>query len=309
MSLWPWAAGAALVALPALRELRRAPRGRRLREEAPGDFAALPGGRTHYTWLGPERGPVAVCVHGLTTPSYVWLGLARKLVAMGFRVLIYDLPGRGYSDAPRGLQTPGMFATQLDGLLAQEGVEGDITLIGYSMGGMIAALWAAKNVHRLRQLILLAPAGMGITLDAKTRWARDWPLVGDWVFHMLYPGAAARALRAQEAEPSSVEGIVDRQRAEMGRRGYVRSVLSSLRGTLRRSSEAAQRNLSAAGVPVLAIWGREDPVVPLSAMGQLSQWNRTVRQVVVDGAGHGLPYTHTDSVAAAIRAHWIAPGP
>jgi len=43
-------------------------------------------------------------------------------------------------------------------------------------------------------------------------------------------------------------------------------------------------------------------VIPLRAMGTLAQWNRVARQEVVDGAGHGLPYSHGDEVAAIIRA-------
>ena len=143
---------AAIAAWPFAREAMRRPMNEAARQDAPGEFVQLSQGITHYRWVGPVRGPVAVCVHGLTTPSFVWLGLARMVVAMGYRVLVYDLYGRGYSAAPRGLQTPGVFATQLTELLDHEGVEGDITLIGYSMGGAIAAHWAAEQGHRLRRL-------------------------------------------------------------------------------------------------------------------------------------------------------------
>lgn len=307
MSGWAWGLAALVAALPAMREARREGRTARLRAQAPGSFAALSQGLTHYDWLGPERGPVAVCVHGLTTPSYVWLGLARRLVAMGYRVLVYDLYGRGYSAAPRGLQTPGFHARQLSDLLEHEGVTEDITLIGYSMGGAIAAHWGAENAHRLRRVVLLAPAGMGHDFPRLLRFAVDWPLVGDWLFHMVYPTVMAQGLEEQRDLPSTVEDIVDLQLAELRRRGFLRSVLASLRGTLRRSAEDAHRVLQAAHVPVTAVWGREDRVIPLRAMGQLTQWNRDVRQVVVDGAGHGLPYTHADDVAKAIRETWEGP--
>ncbi|EEB85586.1 alpha/beta fold hydrolase [Roseobacter sp. GAI101] len=64
------------------------------RGSAPGQFAELSRGVTHYEWVGPARGPVAVCVHGLTTPSFVWRSITKGLVLMGFRTLIYDLYGR-----------------------------------------------------------------------------------------------------------------------------------------------------------------------------------------------------------------------
>ncbi|WP_425074323.1 alpha/beta fold hydrolase [Sagittula sp. S175] len=307
MSYWLTAAGGLVAALPALRELRRRPRNARLRAQAPGSFADLSQGVTHYDWLGPERGPVAVCVHGLTTPSFVWLGLARRLVAMGYRVLVYDLYGRGYSAAPRGLQTPGVFSRQLTDLLDHEGLTDDITLIGYSMGGAISAHWASENGHRLRRLILLAPAGMGHELGAMARWAVEWPVLGDWLFHMAYPTLFRKAAEAERNAASSVEDISDLQIGELDRRGFVRSVLSSLRGTLRRSAEAAHREIHATHLPVTAIWARDDKTIPLRAMGQLTQWNRDVRQVVIEEAGHGLTYTHADAVAQAIAETWDGP--
>ncbi|EBA08371.1 alpha/beta fold hydrolase [Sagittula stellata] len=294
-------AALALAGLPTVRELRRTPRNAHFRQQAPGRFAELSQGRTHYDWLGPERGATVVCVHGLTTPSYVWLGLARHLVAMGFRVLVYDLYGRGYSDAPRGPQTPGFFTRQLSDLLEHEALTGDFTLAGYSMGGAIAAHWGAANPDRLRRVILLAPAGMGHRSGATARFCTEWPLAGDWLFHMAYPTQFARIARSADDAESSIDDIAGLQVAELRRRGFVRSVLSSLRGTLRGTAEEAHRALHAAQVPVTVIWGRDDTVIPLRAMGQLAQWNRQARQVVIDGAGHGLPWTHTDKVAEAIR--------
>ena len=49
-------------------------------------------------------------------------------------------------------------------------------------------------------------------------------------------------------------------------------------------------------------WGRKDRVIPLSASGQLAQWNRQAKQEVVAGAGHGLPYTHPAEVVEIVKA-------
>ena len=307
LGVWLTLALGGVAALPALRELRRRPMNRRVRDIAPGRFAELSGGPTHFDWLGPQRGPVAVCVHGLTTPSFVWLGLARHLTAMGYRVLVYDLYGRGYSARPRGPQDPAFFTRQLSELLAHEKIEDDITLIGYSMGGAIAAAFAAEEHHRLRRLILLAPAGMGHELGSLARWAVEWPLIGDWVFHMGYPMQLRRGIEAERGIETSVEDIHDLQAQQLHYRGFVRSVLASLRGTLRRPLEEQHREIARHRLPVAAIWGREDQVIPLRAMGTLTQWNRDARHVVIDGAGHGLTYSHAAEVAQAISETWEGP--
>lgn len=298
---WGNAGLAALAALPAWREARRRPMDDAARADAPGRFAALSQGVTHYRWLGPEDAPAAVCVHGLTTPSVVWTGLAEHLVGMGYRVLVYDLYGRGYSDAPRGPQTAAFFTRQLGDLLAHEGLTDDITLLGYSMGGAIATAFAAREPHRLNRLCLIAPVGMGHELGPFAKRAADWRGMGDWAFHMVWPASARHSIEEDRDLPTTAPGIADRQLAELDRRGYVRSILASLRGILTENFEPAHRAIAKAGLPVTAVWGRDDSTIPLRAMRRLTQWNPDAFQAIVDDADHGLPHTHAQAVAKAIR--------
>ncbi|MGH1411932.1 MAG: alpha/beta fold hydrolase [Pelagimonas sp.] len=282
-------------ALPIYREFKRRPKPKAT------PMAQLSEGATHYQWFGEEDGPVAVCVHGLSTPSIVYHDLAEELALMGYRVLIYDLYGRGASATPKKRQTPEFFAQQLTDLLADQGITDDVTLFGYSMGGCIASHAAAADPDRFRELILLAPAGMTIDLDRPTRWAVATPLIGDWAFHLIYPRRLSDQLKREAQSGSKPTAILDEQLAELGRRGFVGSVLSSLRGTLRSTQENTHRSLAATDLPVTAIWGRDDKVIPLRALGTLTQWNRNARQVVIDGAGHGLPHTHVDEIVVALE--------
>lgn len=291
---------AALVAWPVIAEWRRPVMDDTARQDAEGRFVTLSQGVTHYDWIGPLRGPVAVCVHGLTTPSFVWRGLARGLAGLGYRVLVYDLYGRGYSDRPGGMQDGAFFSRQLAELLAHEGVEDDITLIGYSMGGAIATDFAARSPDRIRQLILLAPAGTRSLKQGFDRRVAELPVIGDWMMRARFPRLHRRGVEAERGLPSSVDRIQDRQIEELRWRGFTPAVLASLRGILSAPLEAEHRAVAEAGIPVLAIWGEEDVVVPASGAGQLALWNREARQDVIPGAGHGLTYTHTDAVLASI---------
>mgnify|MGYP003121813100 CR=1 FL=1 len=291
IAIWPFA-----------REAMRQPMDDAARQDAPGDFVELSQGITHFRWIGPVRGPVAVCVHGLTTPSMVWDAVAKGLALMGFRVLVYDLYGRGYSDRAPGLQDQDFFIRQLEDLLASQGITEDVTLLGYSMGGAIVSAFAARHPERVLRVILLAPAGMGHDLGKLAKFTRDTPILGDWLMLLRYPGAHMKGTEAERVLPSEVEGIVDYQQAELSKRGFVPAVLSSLRGILPRPLEKEHRAISREGIPVLAIWGRNDAVIPIRAMGQLTQWNRVARHEVIEGAGHGLTYTHAAAVLRAIEA-------
>lgn len=304
-----WALGSilAIALAPFLREWLRPGMGRGARARAPGHFAKLSQGLTHFDWIGPEEGSPLVCIHGLTTPSYVWRALAPLLAVQGFRVLIYDLYGRGFSDRPRGRQSREFFLRQLEELLEAEEVRGPVTLAGYSMGGAIATSYAARHPTKVTRLILLAPAGMAHSIDRLSERARDLWGVGDWLFRLLWPRRFKQAV-TEDPRPSQVDNIAARQQEEVQYRGFTPAVLSSYRGMLSKTQEAEHRAVQRAAIPVLAIWGAEDDVIPLSAMGRLTQWNRACRQEVIDGAAHGLPYTHADAVAEVVAETLVREG-
>lgn len=290
-----------LAALPLIRERMRTPVNDHTRRSATGHFVKLSQGTTHYAVLGAARGPVAVCVHGLSTPSFVWRGLARKLAAQGYRIVIYDLYGRGFSDRVAGDQTPDFFVRQLKDLLDHLDIKDDVTLFGYSMGGVIGASFATQYPDMLRRLILIAPAGMEVQLGRVAKFATDTPVLGDWLFHMGYPRQLKQGALAEADLPSSIEGLDELRIDELSRRGYLKAMLSSVRHALRRPIPETHKALIETGVPVAAIWGQDDTVIPISSLGTLAQWNRGVQHEVIDGAGHGLVYTHTEEVAEAIR--------
>ncbi len=300
MTGWLWVILIGIALIPFFRDRWRKPVGRRMRKSAPGSFAKLKSGTTHYRWLGRVRGPVLVCVHGLTTPSFVWDRLAPLLGNLGFRVLVYDLYGRGFSDRSRRAQTPEFFANQLEELLDHLEIRNDITLLGYSMGGVIASRFAVAHPDRLRQLVLLAPAGMLINFHPVIAWAMNWPFVGDWLFQMVFPNAFFKATEAERAKHPEVGDIIDQQQGELHRRGFLRAVLSSLRGSLRKPGPKLFKALAKLPLPVYAIWARDDQTIPIDALGQLAQWHREAVHEVIDGAGHGVPYTHPAEVAEVL---------
>ncbi len=126
----------AFFVLPILKEATKKKLGEKERTNAPGNFVTLSRGVVHYRWLGAEKGDLVVCIHGLTTPSFVFEGLASHYADIGKRVLVYDHYGRGYSDRPIAKQDKAFFINQLDELLNKLEIKRQkFELIGYSMGG------------------------------------------------------------------------------------------------------------------------------------------------------------------------------
>lgn len=195
-----------------------------------GQMAELEMGRTHYRWIGPVRGPVIVAVHGLSTSSVVWNAMTRDLVDLGYRVLVYDLYGRGFSDTVKGRQDADFFVIQLEQLLEDQGLAQDLTLLGYSMGGSVATAFAARHPDRVKRLVLLAPTGIDSVENPIHRFMRRWPVLGDWLHGILEPRRMRRSLEARASELSRIPDLYEGQRRDLRRKGYFPSLLSSRRG-------------------------------------------------------------------------------
>ncbi|MEM6637628.1 MAG: alpha/beta hydrolase [Pseudomonadota bacterium] len=300
----------AAAAYPYFSEWRRLSPTGNWKDSAPGQFVELSGGETHFQWRGPLKGPIAVCIHGLTTPSGAFEAVAEDLSTMGFRVLTYDLYGRGYSASGESAQTLDVFLAQLSELLESEGVKtgterGDnLLLVGYSMGAMIATRFAINYPERIDRLVLLAAAGLGQNISEEIAKMRDRPWVGDWI--MLGFGARTMAKEISDARDAAgeldVEGIYDYQLAQLRRQGYLPAVLSSLRHTLQVDQFNDHESLARMNLPVLAIWAEDDEIIPESARARMAEANPKARQVVLSGVGHDIAFTSAADIRAAIQA-------
>ncbi|KAH6660620.1 Alpha/Beta hydrolase protein [Truncatella angustata] len=131
----------------------------------------LPGGRDVATpygsirvfeW-GHEDGEKVLFLHGISTPVIALGDLAHELAGKGYRVMLFDLFGRGYSDAPVDLPHDArLYTTQILLVLASSPLTGwgSFHLVGYSLGGCLAASFARYFPHRLRSLVLVAGSGL-----------------------------------------------------------------------------------------------------------------------------------------------------
>jgi len=265
------------------------------RIKAPGEFAELPSGVTHYRWFGPKGGPLIVCVHGLSTPGFGYVGLATALSMKGYRVLTYDLYGRGYSDNTSGHQDIGFFLTQLDELLDHLGVTKQFSIFGYSMGGLIATAYTERSPSRIKTMMLIAAAGVAPPRAGTGGLAKlqAVPFLNRWV-GVVFGG---RALRRYINAEVGADSVRDRQIEQTHRRGFWPALMSSQRYVLSEDYESKHRKIADLNIPVLAIWARNDQVIPIEALGIFAQWNRGARQDILEDAQHGLTYSHPKDVA------------
>ncbi len=100
------------------------------RSVAGGSFVRLSDGYTHYEVAGPEDAETVVLVHGTTVPLFLWDRNVEELASAGWRVVRYDLYGRGLSDRPDARYDLNLYVRQLEELLAHVAPSGPVDLVG-----------------------------------------------------------------------------------------------------------------------------------------------------------------------------------
>ncbi|MBT8415302.1 MAG: alpha/beta hydrolase [Boseongicola sp.] len=301
MSLALWTALGLTAAAPLIAEGLRRPMSTARQKDAPGNIAELPSGRTHYRWTGPKRGPIVVCIHGLSSPQYIFAGTARALAALGFRVLTYDLYGRGWSSRPSGTQDTDYFLRQLRDLLDYFGIEDRLTVVGYSMGGNLATAFAAEEGLNIKALILMAPGGLAPVYQSPKDRLWTLPVIGDWLMPLFGGIALRRELAHEDTAPTVIPNLTERLASETRKRGYLPSLLSSRRHVLSKTLEEDHTTIRDYKTPVLAIWGRNDGVIPITAMGKLAALNPNAHHVELAKGTHNFPQTHPGRVAEILK--------
>ncbi|KAK4453371.1 alpha/beta-hydrolase [Podospora aff. communis PSN243] len=117
-----------------------------------------------FEW-GPEDGERVLLLHGISTPCLSLANLAEALVAQGYRVMIFDFFGRGWSDTPTDVPYDiRLYTSQILLVLASSNLpwtgDNGFHLIGYSLGGGVSVAFAKFFPHMVRSLVLIAGGGL-----------------------------------------------------------------------------------------------------------------------------------------------------
>ena len=120
-----------------------------------GTFVTADGVRLHC--LDRGTGPAIVLLHGVgaMTGEMTASGLVDALAA-DHRVIVFDRPGFGYSERPRGrIWTPGAQAALLRHALDLLGVERPV-IVGHSWGTLVTLEMALRDPDRTAGIVLLS---------------------------------------------------------------------------------------------------------------------------------------------------------
>jgi pimeloyl-ACP methyl ester carboxylesterase len=256
-----------------------------------------PSGTTLVRASGRATDPPLVLLHGARVSSLMWIDMIAALSAR-HRTYAPDIIGdAGFSVSRRKISKSEEFVNWLDEILTELVPEGQLSLMGISLGGSIAAQYALRFPGRLRSVVLLAPAGtvLPFALGFFVRFTLlSLPIPGlggsplrrtcHWLFE--------DAVRGDDACRARVELAMD----EAQRAGRVFALPPPPWPSV--FSDKAWQDFR---VPCLFLVGENEKIYSAqAAVRRLTRVAPQVKTEIIPGAGHDLTVVHPDLVTRKV---------
>jgi len=252
------------------------------------------------TWLErPGQGPAIVLLHGIGSNAASFTPLLAQLTADA-RVIAWNAPGySGSAPLPQDWPVAQDYAAVLEGLVDALGLR-SFSLLGHSLGALVAAAYAATHADRVSRLWLVSPAlghgvpqGGALSIAARTR-IEDLSRLGAEAFA---EARAANLVHAPEKHPETL-ALVRGAMARVTLPGYAQAARMLASGRLLDDAERL-------AVPTDVIVGAEDRVTPPEGARRVHDALRSnVRGHLIElpGAGHAIYQQSPRHLAEALQA-------
>jgi 3-oxoadipate enol-lactonase len=255
-------------------------------------FARVNGIVLHHQVLGPSESPALVFINSLGSDLRIWQQVAPAF-SERYRCILYDKRGHGLSDAPPAPYSIDDHTDDLLALLDYLGIE-KASLVGLSVGGMIAQRMAVRSPDRVQSITLCCTA-------AKIGTAELW------------------ADRIGAVERDGIESIADNvlqrwftphfhetRRDDLAgwRNMLVRTPAHGYAGTCAAIRDADLRQ-GAAGiaVPTLCVAGDQDGSTPADVVKGTADLIPRARFALIEGAGHIPCVEKPEELSGLIKQH------
>ncbi|OBG79681.1 hydrolase [Mycobacterium sp. E802] len=286
----------------------------------------------YYEDMGDPNDPAVLLIMGLGAQMLLWrTGFCEMLVNQGLRVIRYDNRDVGLStklsgkrvDTPLalrmarsflGLRSPAVYtledvADDAAALLDHLGID-DAHIVGGSMGGMIAQVFAARHAQRTRSLAvifssnnqpLLPPPGVRQLLSIITgppAGSSREAIIDNSVRISRLNGSPAYPTPEEEIRAQAAE-LYDRAYYPAGIARHFDAILGS--GSLRHHDKLIT-------APTVVIHGRADRLMRPHGGRAVARAIAGARLVLIDGMGHELPEPVWDEVVGELKTNFANAG-
>lgn len=252
--------------------------------------------------------PTLVLLHGLGHWSQAaWDRMAAEL-SDDFRLIAVDLPGFGESDKPDVRYDLRFFTETMAALIERLDVD-RFGLVGHSLGGLIAASYAAQRPERIALLALIDPAGFRRTARLLLGVAGSAPAA--WVFRMRPSRRFVRhTLNRSVVDPAVIPETMHERAFRFAQDpAYLRAFTRVYGAALAdlRDLQGLHARLGTYPGPVLLFWGRRDRYVPIRALASARRVYPRADVTILERSAHMPNLEEPGAIAARIRAAFRAP--
>lgn len=237
-------------------------------------------------------GQPVILLHGIASSSATF-DLVVPLLRDNHRVISLDLLGFGKSPSPATASyTLEEHVASVDRTIRSLKLTGRITLVGHSLGSLIAARYAAQNPALFAHLILVSPPVYlpgNTVLDPLERFQMEaYRMLQNYMrTNRVFTEAAARAASLLVPMKGGLEVTQKNWRA----------VSMSLENCI--ETQTAVTDLAQVRIPVDAIWGTRDPFMAPAGL-RIIERMRGVASTKVDGADHVIRPKFAEEIARLV---------
>lgn len=234
----------------------------------------------HYYEGGPQGAETILMIHGFGADKDNWLRFSRPLTAR-YHVVALDLPGFGDSSKPEASYDVGTQVERLNAFAKAIGLH-KLHLIGNSMGGHIAALYAARHPEEVLSVALLNNAGVNAPQASELFKRLDR---GD-ANPLLVRNADdfSNMLDLLFVEKPPLPGSLKQYLAEraMASHDFNQKIFNQLRERY----IPLETELAKIQVPTLLLWGDQDQILDVSSIKVMQPLLKQPSVVIMQACGH-----------------------
>ena len=242
--------------------------------------------KIHYHDQG--EGTPVIFVHGSGPGASGWSNFKGNYPAMveaGYRTLVPDLPGYGYSSKPEDAQyTLDFMVAALEGFVEALQLK-DCILIGNSMGGAVCIRFSVNNPKLVQKLVLMAPGGLekrevymemeGIQTMMRSFFSKKG----------LSREGMRKTFNLQLFDPKHITDEIIEERFQIAET-QPKTVISTMR--IPNQTEA----LKEISCPILGFWGMDDKFCPSSGAMTVARECSNTRMILLTECGHWVMVEH-----------------
>lgn len=250
----------------------------------PGDYVKLTNGYTYFedVNINSQIGNV-VLVHGFSVPSYIMRTTFNSIKERGYRVIMMDLYGRGFSDNPNLPQTDKLRATQVIELMKSRGIK-SASLVGLSNGGRIISKIADLEPDLVNNLFYIASSGFYEyeEIDDKNVYQKE---IDDMI--LKYPEMAEGQVN-DFFEGDKYPNWITQYEELQTHVGFARALISTTKNLI--TLDDVHSKINSLDIPVYTFWGEFDNVVVYDKFkDRINKLLPTRKEFFISNSGH-LPH-------------------